>query len=99
VSQPRQQPTVVRAINARHVVRANGRLGTPNCPVCTEQCPVRQLVMRTNGRLRAVWKEIKHRTATVAVRWSTGLSGAPLDRSQELPSVCCSPILTLVLSL
>jgi hypothetical protein len=86
VSQQRQQPTVVRAINARHMVRANGQLGTPDCPVCTGQCPVRQPVPRTNGRLRPVWKEIEHRTATVAVRWCTGLSDAPLDRRQELPT-------------
>jgi hypothetical protein len=79
VSQRRQQPTVVRAINARHVVRANDRLGTPDCPV-------RQPVPRTKGRLRPVWKEIEHRTAIVAVLWCTGLSGAPLDRRQELPT-------------
>jgi hypothetical protein len=79
VSQRRQQPTIVRAINARHVVRANGRLGTPDCPV-------RQPVPWTNGRLHPVWKEIEHRTATVVVRWCTGLSGAPLDRRQELPT-------------
>jgi hypothetical protein len=35
--------------------RANGRLGTPDCPV-------RQPIPRTNGRLLSVWKEIKHRT-------------------------------------
>jgi hypothetical protein len=64
VSQRCQQQTVICAINARHVVRANGRLGTPDCPV-------RQPVPRTNGRLRPVWKEIEHRTATVAVRCTT----------------------------
>jgi hypothetical protein len=79
MSQRRQQPTVVRAINARHVVRANGRLGTLDCPM-------RQPVLRTNGRLRLVWKEIEHRTAAVAVLWCTRLSGAPLDRRQELPT-------------
>jgi hypothetical protein len=68
VSQRRQQPTVVCAINARHVVRANSRLGTPNCPVCTGQCPVRQPVSRTNGRLRPVWKEIEHRTVRCTTR-------------------------------
>jgi hypothetical protein len=31
-------------------------------------------------------KEIGHRTGTVHVRWCTGLSGAPPDRRQELPS-------------
>jgi hypothetical protein len=41
-------------------------------------------VPRPNGRLRPIWKEIAHRTATVAVRWCTGLPGAPLDRRQEL---------------
>ena len=54
------------------LVRANGRLGTPDCPV-------RQPIPRTNGRLRPVWKEIEHQTATVDVR-------APLDRRQELPT-------------
>jgi hypothetical protein len=52
----------------------------------TGQCPVRQPVPRPNGRLRQIWKEIVHRTATAAVRWCTGLSGAPLDKRQELPS-------------
>jgi hypothetical protein len=86
VSQRCQRPTVGRAINARHVARANGRLGTPDSPVCTGQCPVRQPVPRPNGRLRLIWKEIAHRTATVPFRWCTGLSGAPLDRRQEMPT-------------
>jgi hypothetical protein len=34
--------TVGRAIRARRVDPANGRLGAPDRPVCTEQCPVRQ---------------------------------------------------------
>jgi hypothetical protein len=42
--------------------RANGRLGTPDCPVCTRQCLVCQPIPGTNGRLLSVWKEIKHRT-------------------------------------
>jgi hypothetical protein len=75
VSQRRQQPTVGHAINARHVVRANSRLGTPDCPVCTGQCPARQPIPRTNGRMRQIWKENAHRTATVTVQWCTGLSG------------------------
>jgi hypothetical protein len=69
MSQRRQQPTVVRAINARHVVRANCRLVTPDCPV-------RQRPRRTNGRLCLIWKEITHWTAIGVVRWCTGLSGA-----------------------
>ena len=56
-------PTVVRAINARHVARSNGRLGAPDYPVCTRQCPVRQPVLRSNGRMRPIWKEIAHRTS------------------------------------
>jgi hypothetical protein len=41
---------------------ANGRLGTPDCPVCTGQCPVRQQIPRGNGRICQIWKEIVHRT-------------------------------------
>jgi hypothetical protein len=63
VSQRRQRPTVVRAINARHMASSNGRLGAPDCPVFTGQCPVRHLDRRSNGRLRPIWKEIVHRTS------------------------------------
>jgi hypothetical protein len=66
--------------------QANGRLVTPDSPVCTGQCPVRQRARRTNGRLHPIWKEIEHRTGTVHVRWCTGLSGAALNRRQDLPS-------------
>jgi hypothetical protein len=59
VSQQLQRPTIVHTINVRHVVRANGRLGTPDCP-----CPVHQRPRRTNGRLCPIWKEITHWTAT-----------------------------------
>jgi hypothetical protein len=37
VSQWRQRPTVGRAINARHVARANGRLGTPDSVWCANR--------------------------------------------------------------
>jgi hypothetical protein len=47
----------------------------------TGQCPVRQPIPRTNGRMRQNKKEIAHRTATMTVRWRTGLSGAPPDRN------------------
>jgi hypothetical protein len=82
--------TVGRAIRGRRVARINGRFGTPDCPVCTGQCPVRQLPPRTNGRMRQKWKEIAHRTATVTVRWCTRLSGAPPDRRQVWPSKLAS---------
>jgi hypothetical protein len=48
--------------------RANGQKGAPDCPV-------RQRLQNSNGRLRQRRKEIR-----------TGLSGAPGDRRQELPS-------------
>jgi hypothetical protein len=80
------EPTVGSGISGRHVARANGRLGTPDCPVCTKQCPIRQRDRQPNGRMRQIRKKIKHRTATGPVRWRTGLSGVPLCRRQELPS-------------
>jgi hypothetical protein len=83
VSQWSPAPTVGRAIYGRSVARSNGRLGTPDCPV-------HQPTSRTNGRMRQIWKEIAHRTATVIVRWCTGLSGAPLDKRQYLPSKLAS---------
>jgi hypothetical protein len=86
VSQLRSRPTIVCAICERRVSRSNGRLGTSDCPVCTRQCPVRQQARRRNGQMRPIWKEITHRTAIGPVRWCTGLSGAPLDRRQEMPS-------------
>jgi hypothetical protein len=58
--------TVGRAIRARRVALTNGRLGAPDCPVCTEQCPMRQPARRSNGRLRQEWKEIRTGHATVA---------------------------------
>jgi hypothetical protein len=65
--------TVGRAIRGRRVARTNGRQRAPDCPMCSEQCPVRQLPPRTNGRMRQKRKEIAHRTATVTVRWCAGL--------------------------
>jgi hypothetical protein len=82
--------TVGRVIRGRRVVRANGRLGAPDCPVCTGKCPVRQPARSCNGRLRQIRKEIHTGHATVTVRWCTGLSGAPPDRRQELPSLLVS---------
>jgi hypothetical protein len=39
--------------------RANGQKGAPDCPVCTEQCPVRQRLQDFNDRLRQNRKEIR----------------------------------------
>jgi hypothetical protein len=63
--------TVGRAIRGRRVARANGRQGASDCPVCTGQCPVRQLPRRCNGHLRQIRKEIRTRHATVNVRCTT----------------------------
>jgi hypothetical protein len=68
--------TVGRAIRGRRVARTNGRQGAPDCPV-------RHRAQSCNGRLRLIWKAIAHRTATVTVRWCTGLSGAPHDRRHD----------------
>jgi hypothetical protein len=81
------EPTVVCA-NGRprnpRVTRgsSNGRQRAPDRPVCTGQCPVRQLARSCNGRLCQKRKEIDIGQATVAVRWRTGLSGVPLVRRQ-----------------
>jgi hypothetical protein len=49
---------------------ANGRMVTPDCPVCTGHCPVRQLAHRTNGCDRK-WR----RSSTEHVLFMSG--GAP----------------------
>jgi hypothetical protein len=82
--------TVGRAIRGRCVARANGRQGAPDCPVCTGQCPVRQLAQRCNGHLRPNRREICTGPSTMTVRWRTGLSGAPPDRRQGWPSLLAS---------
>jgi hypothetical protein len=82
--------TVGRAIRGRRMACANGRQGAPDCPVCTGQCPVRQLPRICNGRLRQIRKEIGTGPSTVTVRWRTGLSGAPPDRRQGWPFLLAS---------
>jgi hypothetical protein len=42
--------------------------GTPDCPVCTGQCPVRQRLQDCNGRLRQIRKEIRTRQCPVVHR-------------------------------
>jgi hypothetical protein len=71
VSQQRSRPTIGCTISGRRVAHANGRLGTPDCLVCTGQCQVHQPDPRPNGRLRPIRKEIEHQTGTVAVRCTT----------------------------
>ena len=69
--------------------RANGRMGAPDCPVCTRQCSVRQRLQVFNGRLRQNRKEIctgqcpvVHRTVRCASRQKARI--AFLDCSQRL---------------
>jgi hypothetical protein len=81
------EPTVGRANGRLRDLRetrgrANGREGAPDCPVCTGHCPVRQWLPGANGRLRHRRKEIRTGQCLVC----TGLSSAPGDRRQELPS-------------
>jgi hypothetical protein len=71
------EPTVASANGRPHNIRATRGLlqrsaGAPDCPVCTEQCPVRQSAQRSNCRICQIWKEIKHRTVyrTCPVRHS-----------------------------
>jgi hypothetical protein len=55
--------------------RANCHIGAPDCPVCTGQCPVRQRLSISNGRLCQIRKDIctgqcpvVHRTVRCASR-------------------------------
>jgi hypothetical protein len=88
-------PVVHRTVRWANSRQRNGRPPNPRAargPLQrlaegTGQCPVLQPARRSNGRLRHEWKEIRTGHATVVVRWCTGLSGAPPDRRQELPSL------------
>jgi hypothetical protein len=85
------EPTVASTNGRPCNLRVTHRLlqqsaGASDFPVCTGQYPVRQRSRRSNGRMHLIWKAIAHRTVTVTVRWCTGLSGAPLDIRQEMPS-------------
>jgi hypothetical protein len=78
------EPTVGRA-NGRsrnpRVTRGKSQRseGAPDCPVCTGHA---------NGSKAPTVSFAKEgkKSAPDSVRWSTGLSGAPGDRRQELPS-------------
>jgi hypothetical protein len=88
-------PVVHRTVRWCDGRQRNGRPRNPRATRGPQQrsaggtglCPVRQLPPRTNGRMRQKRKEIAHRTATVTVRWCTGLSGASPDRRQVWPSL------------
>ena len=89
VSQRSAGPTVDCAICERHVAEPTVGRGheTVRCAPDSVRCANGSKA--ANGRLRQIRKEIctgqcpvVHRT----VRWCTGLSGAPGNRRQELPS-------------
>jgi hypothetical protein len=61
------EPTVAGANGQPRNLRttrgsSNGRQGAPDCPVFTEQCPMRQQARSCNGHLCPIWKAIAHRT-------------------------------------
>jgi hypothetical protein len=85
------EPTVDRANGRQRNQRATRGLsrrlvGAPDCPVCTGHCPVSQEDRCSNGQLSLIWKEIAHRTSYRTCPVVHGLSGAPPDRKQILPS-------------
>jgi hypothetical protein len=81
VSQRSAGPTIGCAIRARHV--AEPTVGRGHRTVrCAPDCPVRQRLPGANGRLCPRRKEIRTGHCPVC----TGLSGAPGDRRQDLPS-------------
>jgi hypothetical protein len=82
VSQQSARPTVGRVIRARRMAEPTVRRGhrTVRCAPDSVRC--------TNGSepsMVGFAKEGK-KSAPDSVRWCTGLSGAPGDRRQELPS-------------
>jgi hypothetical protein len=62
---------VGHAIRGRRVARANGRQGAPDYPMCTGQCPVRQLPRHCNDHLRQKRKQIRTGPSTMTVRCAT----------------------------
>jgi hypothetical protein len=68
-------PMVGSAISGRRVAKANGHLVAPDCPVCTEQCPVWQGDQGINGRLRQERKEIRHCSCLVVYQTIRCVSG------------------------
>jgi hypothetical protein len=74
VSQLRQRPTVVRAINARHVASSNGRLDAPDSVRCTNQPRGATVVCARYGR----------RSRTGHEQWlSGGAPDCPVHHSTE----------------
>jgi hypothetical protein len=82
VSQRSVGPTVGRAIRARHVAEPTVGRGhrtvrcAPNSVRCANGSQAPTVGFAKEGK----------KSAPDSVRWRTGLSGAPSDRRQELPS-------------
>jgi hypothetical protein len=75
---PSGEPTIASANGQPRNLRvtrgsSNGWKETPDCLVCTGQCPVRQWARSCNGQLCPFWKEITHRTGynSCLIRHST----------------------------
>jgi hypothetical protein len=82
-------PTVGRLIRARRVAESTARRGhrTVRCARTVSGAPTAPRCQRSASQNK---ERDPHRTvsggAPDSVRWCTGLSGAPVDRRQEMPS-------------
>jgi hypothetical protein len=82
VSQWSAGPTVGRVIRARRVAEPTVRRGhrTVRCAPDSVRCA------NGSGSSTVGCAKTGNKSAPESVRWCTGLSGAPVDRRQELPS-------------
>jgi hypothetical protein len=82
VSQWSAGPTVGRVIRARRMAEPTVRRGhrTVRCAPDSVRC------VNGSGSSTVGCAKIGKKSAPDSVRWCTGLSGAPVDRRQELPS-------------
>jgi hypothetical protein len=83
------EPTVSQANGRPRNPRATRGMcqrseGAPDCPVCTGQCPVRQLLQDCNGWLCQIRKEI--RTGQCPVRQATEGKNCLLEMLSTVPS-------------
>jgi hypothetical protein len=72
-------PTIVRAINARHVARSNGRLGAPDSVRCANQPRGATVGCARYGRISRTGQAI------LVVRWRTGLCSHSTEGKDSLP--------------
>jgi hypothetical protein len=76
------EPTIGSTISGRRVACANGHQATPDYPVC------HQTVRCAKGAMAVMvgFARKGRRSRLFTVRWCTGLSGAPTDKRQLLPT-------------